>query len=182
MALNLSHPMNMLKISLSSESPSVISDSLWPHGVYSPRNSPGQNTRVGRLFLLQGLFQTQGLNPGLLHCRQILYQLSYQGSPTVLEWAAYPFSRASSWPRNWTQVSRIAGRFSTSWATGKPKNTGVGSLSLVQRILPTQGLNMGLLHCRRILDQLSHREAQECLPLSSLLINSKYTESTEHVS
>ena len=48
------------------------------------------------------------------------------------------------------------GRFFTSWATGKPKNTGVGSLSLPQRTFPTQELNWGLLHCRRILYQLSY--------------------------
>ena len=48
---------------------------------YSPRNSPGQNTGVGILSLLQGIFQTQGSNPGLPHCRQILYQLSHKGSP-----------------------------------------------------------------------------------------------------
>ena len=50
-------------------------------------------------------------------CRQILYQLSQQGSPRILEWVAYPFSRRSSWPRNWTRVSYIAGRLFTSWAT-----------------------------------------------------------------
>ena len=54
---------------------------LRPHGLYSPWNSPGQNTGVGSLSLLQGIFSTQGLNPGLLHCRQILYQLSHKGSP-----------------------------------------------------------------------------------------------------
>ena len=48
--------------------------------LYSPWNSPGQNTRVGSLSLLQGIFPNQGLNPGLLHCRQILYQLSQKGS------------------------------------------------------------------------------------------------------
>ena len=62
-----------------SESQSVMSESLWPHGLYSPWNSPGQNTGVGSLSLLQGIFPTQGSNPGLLHCRQILYQLSHQG-------------------------------------------------------------------------------------------------------
>ena len=41
-------------------------------------------------------------NPGLLHCRQILYHLSHQRSPRILEWLAYPFVRGSSWPRNWT--------------------------------------------------------------------------------
>ena len=58
-----------------SESHSVLSDSLQPHGLYSPRNSPGQNTGVGSLSLLQGIFTTQESNPGLLHCRWILYQL-----------------------------------------------------------------------------------------------------------
>ena len=47
----------------------------------SPWNSPGQNTGVDSLSLLQGIFPIQGSNPGLLHCGQILYQLSYQGSP-----------------------------------------------------------------------------------------------------
>ena len=63
-----------------SESHSVVSDSLRPHGLYSPWNSPGQNTGVGSLSLLQGIFPVQGLNPGL-HCRRILYQLSHKGSP-----------------------------------------------------------------------------------------------------
>ena len=53
---------------------------LWDTMDYSPWNSPGQNTGVGSLSLLQGIFLTQGSNPGLPHCRQILYQLSYQGS------------------------------------------------------------------------------------------------------
>ena len=66
-----------------SESHSVLSDSLWPHGLYSPWNSPGQNTGVGGLSLLQGIFPTQGLNPGLPHFRQILYKLSYKGSPKI---------------------------------------------------------------------------------------------------
>ena len=64
-----------------SESCSVFSDSLPPRGLYSPWNSPGQNTGVGSLSLLQGIFSTQGSNPGLPHCRWILYQLSHQGSP-----------------------------------------------------------------------------------------------------
>ena len=63
-----------------SESHSVVSDSLQSHGLYSPWNSPGQNTGGGSLSFLQGIFPTQGLNPGLLHCRQILYQLSHQWS------------------------------------------------------------------------------------------------------
>ena len=59
-----------------------MSDSLRPHVLYSPWNSPGQNTGVGSLSLLQGIFPTQGSNPGLLHYRQILYQLSHKGSPS----------------------------------------------------------------------------------------------------
>ena len=58
-----------------------MSNSLQPHGLYRPWNSPGQNTGVGSPSLLQGIFPTQESNQGLLHCRQILYQLSYQGSP-----------------------------------------------------------------------------------------------------
>ena len=64
-----------------SESCLVMSNSLQPHGIYSPWNSLGQNTGMGSLSLLQGIFPTKGKNPGLLHCRQILYQLSYQGRP-----------------------------------------------------------------------------------------------------
>ena len=64
-----------------SESHSVIFDSLRRHGLYSPWNSPGQNTGVGSLSLLQGIFPTQESNQGLLHCRRVLYQLSYEGSP-----------------------------------------------------------------------------------------------------
>ena len=60
-----------------SESCSVMSDCLQPHGLYSPWNSPGQNTGVGCLFLLQGIFPTQGLNPGLPNCKETLYYLSH---------------------------------------------------------------------------------------------------------
>ena len=61
-----------------SEIHSVVFDSLRPHGLYSPWNSPGKNTGVGSLSLLQGTFPTQGSNPGLSHCRQTLYQLSHK--------------------------------------------------------------------------------------------------------
>ena len=65
-------------------------------------DSSGKNTEVGCHALFQAVFLTQGSNPGLPHCRQILYWLSHQGSPRILEWVAYPFSRGSSRPRNWT--------------------------------------------------------------------------------
>ena len=67
-----------------------------PHGQYSPWNFPGQNTGVGSLSLFQGIFPTQGSNPGLPHCRWILYQLNQKGSPRLLELVAYPFSSRSS--------------------------------------------------------------------------------------
>ena len=95
------------------ESCSVVSNSLRPHGV-SPWNSPGQNTGVGSLSLLQRIFPTQGSNPGLPYCRRILYQLSHKGSPRILEWVAYPFSSRSSRSRNQTGASCITGRFFTN--------------------------------------------------------------------
>ena len=81
-----------------------MSNSLQSHRLYSPWNSPGQNTGVDSLSLLPGIFPTQGLNPGLPHCWQILYQLSHKGSPRILEWVAYPFSSGSSRPRDQTGV------------------------------------------------------------------------------
>ena len=68
-------------MSLESESRSVVSDSLQPHGLSSPWNSLGQNTGVGSLSLLQWVFPTQESNRDLQHCRWILYQLRHQGSP-----------------------------------------------------------------------------------------------------
>ena len=93
-----------------------MSDSLRPHGLYSPWNSPGQNTGVGSLSLLQGIFPTQGSNSYFPLCRRILYQLRHKGRLRILTWVAYLFSRGSSWPRNQTGVSCIAGRFFTNWA------------------------------------------------------------------
>ena len=66
----------------------VVSNSLQPHRLYSARllhpwDSPGKNSGVGCHLLLQGIFLTQGLNPGLLHCRQTLYHLSYQAGKVV---------------------------------------------------------------------------------------------------
>ena len=93
----------------------VMSNSLGLHGLYSPWNSPGQNTGVSNLSLLQGIFPTLGSNSGLPHCRQILYQMSHKGSPRILEWVTFPFFRGSFWPRNRTGVSCIAGGFFTNW-------------------------------------------------------------------
>ena len=91
---------------------------------------PGKskNTGVGSLFLLQGIFPTQESNWGLLHCRQILYKLSYQGNPHIFS------------PRN-----------------SPGQNTGLGCRALLQGIFPTQGSsNPGLPHCKWILYHLRH--------------------------
>ena len=74
-----------------SENHSAVSDSLRPHGWYTPWNSPGQNAGMDSSLFLQGLFPTQGSNPGLPNCRRILYQLSHKGSPkATLEWSYNP--------------------------------------------------------------------------------------------
>ena len=132
----------------------------------------------------RGIFPTQELIPGLPYCRWILYQLSHHGCPRILQWVSYVFFRGSSCPRNWTGVSCTAGGFFTNWATREAhkmlvkvaqssptlqphglyspwnspgQNTGLGSLSLLQGIFPTQGLNPDLPHCRWILYRLRHQ-------------------------
>ena len=104
-----------------SESRSVVSDSLRLRGLYSLWNSPSQNTGVGSHSFLQGIFPIQGLNPGLPHFREILYQLSHKGSPRILEWVAHPVSRGSFRPRNRIGVSCIAGGFFINWAIREPR-------------------------------------------------------------
>ena len=96
----------------------VTSDSLQPHGLYSPWNSPGQNTGAGSLSLLQGNLPNPGIEPR---------------SPAL---------QADSLPAE---------------PQGKPKNTGVSSLFILQQIFPTQESNRGLLYCRWILYQLSYQ-------------------------
>ena len=75
----------------------------------------------------------------------------------ILEWVTMPSSKGFSQPRDRTQVSHIAADSLPSEPLGKPKNTGVGSLSLLQRIFPTQESNRGLLQYRQILYQLSYQ-------------------------
>ena len=108
----------------------VMSNSLQPHRLYNPWNSPGRNTEVGSLSFLQGIFPTQGLNPGLPYCRWLLYQLSHKGTPRILEWVAYPFFSRCSQPRSWTGVFCTAGGFFTKH-TGAQK---VGAIIKSKRI------------------------------------------------
>ena len=126
-------------------------------------DSPGKNTGGGCDALLQGIFPTQGLDPGLPHHRQILYHMSHEGSPRILEWVAYPFCRGPSCPRNWTKVSCIVGRFFTSWATTEvPFDhcnsllTGFSSFSLTffqSFHSPNRHLIMSLIYLRKKQDQ-----------------------------
>ena len=120
-----------------------MSNSLQPHGLYSPWNSPGQNPRVGSLSLLQAIVPTQGLNPGIPHCRRILYQLSHKRSPRTLEWVVFHFSSWSARPRNRTRVSCIAGRFFTSWATREAQEHWHGSSFPSPADLPDPGIEPG---------------------------------------
>ena len=80
-----------------SESRSVLTGCLWPYGLYSPWHPPGQNTGVGSLSLLQGIFPIQGSNPGVLHCKRILYHLNHQGILCSfcksLSWQLPPFTK-----------------------------------------------------------------------------------------
>ena len=103
--------MNLMNIFKAwSESHSVVSDSLWPHGIYSAWNSPGQNNGVVAFPFSRGSSQPMDLprSPAL---QADSLPAEHKGSPRILEWVAYPFSSTSSWPRNQTRVSCIAGWF-----------------------------------------------------------------------
>ena len=79
---NSGSPFQTMTTPTQHECRSVVSDYLQPHGLHSSCNSPGRNSGMCSLSLLQGIFPTQGSNPGLPHRRPILYQLSYEGSPS----------------------------------------------------------------------------------------------------
>ena len=100
-----------------------MSDSLRLHGLHSPWNSSGQNIGVGSLSLLQQIFKTQQSNRGLLHCRRILYQLSYQGSPhSVQEEFSTLSHKGSESLRSYLQKVELklsAGFYSYQEALGK---------------------------------------------------------------
>ena len=119
---------------------------------------------MGSLSLLQGIFPTQGLNPGLPHYKWILYQLSHKGSLRTREWVAYPFSVDLPDPGIKPGSPALQADSLPAEPQGKPKNTGLGNLSLLQGIFLTQELNWGVLHCRRIFYQLSYQGS----PLKSI--------------
>ena len=125
--------------------------------LYSPRHPPGQNTGVGSFSLPQGIFPTQGLNPGLRHFRQILYQLSHKGSPRILKRVAYSligYPLQYSWLEN--PMMEEPGKLQ-SMGLQRARHDWATSLTfLLQQIFPAQELNQDLLYCRQILYQLSH--------------------------
>ena len=100
-------------------------------------------------------------------CRQILYQLKHQGSPRIMEWADYPFSSRSSWPRNRTRVSCIAGRFFTSWATREAHAFMLIVVQLLSRVwLSAIEFCHGQQHARVSCPSLSPRVCWNSCPLS----------------
>ena len=132
---------------------SVMSDSLQLHGLQPTRflcswNSSGRNTGVGGCSLLQGLFPIQESNLGLLHCKQVLYWLSYEKKER--KWSRSVVSDSAT---PWTVACT---RILHPWDF-LGKSTGVGCHFLLQGIFPTQGSNPGLPHCRQTLYHLSHK-------------------------
>ena len=135
----------------------------------------GMFLRCGRveIFYIISMWQTAELLVNLqMCCASLLSHVQLFATPStvagqaplstgilqarILGWVAMPSSRESSQPRDRTQISCIAGWFFTIWTTEKSKNIEVGSLSLLQGNFPTQESNWSLLHCRRILYQLSY--------------------------
>ena len=100
-----------------------------PWSIYSLGNSPGQNSGVGSLSLLQGIFPTQESKPGLPHCRQILYQLSHQGSPRILEWVAIAFPGDLPNPG----IRPRSPALQTDSLPAEPPRTTIKTANLVQR-------------------------------------------------
>ena len=127
-----------------------------PPGSSVHENSPVKNTGAG--YHAPGDLPNPGIEPRSPALQADSLPSEPPGNPKNT--VAYPFSRGSSWLRNWTRVSCLADGFFTNWAIRKAQ-TGVGSHSLLQGIFPTQGMNSGLLHCRQILYCLNHQKSPE---------------------
>ena len=144
-----------------------MSNTLQHHGLYSPWNSPRQNTGVGSLSLLQEIFPSQGSNPGPPTLQVDSFQLSHKRSPRALEWVAYPLSSRSSQPRNQTGVSCMAGGFFTNWAIReapihKRPNYGGGNKdngNLLQKVAFTHCCTQGAWPCSR--PPMTHTSARD---------------------
>ena len=161
---------------------------LWPTRLLCPWNYPGKNPGVGNHYLLQGIFLTQGSKLGLPLCRQILYNLSYQGnlknSTHELRelLPCWCFRCTSSRLLQHCVCVKVSQSCPTLCYLCSPpgsflhgdspgKNTGVSCHFLLQGIFPTQGSNPDLLHCRWILYWLSHQESPFSVTWSQLHLN-----------
>ena len=125
-------------------SPSDPKDCSPPHSSVHG-DSPGKNIGMGCHALLQRIFPTQESNPGVLHCRWILYSLSHQGSTRILEWVAYPFSRETSQPRNQTATWETWVR-SLGWEDPLEEGMATHSNILAWRIPMDRGAWRGTVH------------------------------------
>ena len=156
------------------ESCSVVSYSLQPHRILQARKLKWVAFPFSR-----GIFPTQGLNLDLPLCRWILYQLSHEGNPRILEWVAYPFSSGSSWPRNQTRVSHIAGGFFSSWATRESAIVSVKILHSSYRWCYRKYLITEEVHNLKWLSQLIKQDVQcdfqfiKCFPVCVLTYRKK---------
>ena len=129
------------------ESCSVVFDSLRPHGLYSPWNSPGQNTGVGSHSLLQGIFPTQESNLGPLHWEHRVLVTAPPGKSQGILKSMIKFQSVLHTDQAWLRGEHESGSVMSDslrphglyspW-NSPGQNTGVGSLSLLQRIFLTQ--------------------------------------------
>ena len=135
-----------------------MSKSRWPHGLYRPWNSPGQNTGVSSLSLFQGNLPNPGIEPRSPASQADSLPAEPLGKPKNTGVGSLSLFQGNL-PNPGIEPRSPASQADSLPAEPleKPKNTGVGSLSLLQRIFPTQGSNWGLLHCRWILYQLSYQ-------------------------
>ena len=149
-----------------------MSDSVQPHGLYMEFSR--QEYWSGLPFPSPGDLSNPGIKAGSPALQANYLHLSHQGSPNmkysrqarILEWVAFPSSEDLPNPGIETKSPTLHADSLPAEPPGKPKNTGVGSLSLLQGIFLTQESNWGLLHCRWILYQLSYQGTSTCWDIS----------------
>ena len=139
------------------DSHSIMSNSLQPHGLYSPWNSPGQNTGVSSLSLLQGIFPTQESNPGLPHCRWTLYQQSHEGSPQSFLSSVQSLSRVRLFATPWIPAHQASLSITNSRSSLK--------LMSVESVMPSSHLIL----CH------PHTLVRQCSKFSKQGFNSTWT-------
>ena len=136
-----------------------MSDSLQAQGLHRPWYSPGQNTGVHNLSLLQGTFPTQGSTPGLPHCRQILYQLGHEGSPCARRMPGLLLLHGAS-----TEGSRAELRESASNCVGPFHDPSLTSSSLKIFSRLSQNIPCLLKPLRAEFLSLGTQSSRTCIP------------------